>query len=106
MGEVLAVALDEVHLKRLQSCADSIQISKLEYSSVDDVIVVEPAPTPRVILISCISVSTKEEVAGQVQTLKQFFPDSFIIVLLEKKNINRRFGFCKEVGWEFRYFEF
>lgn len=101
MGEVLAVALDEVHLKRLQSCADSIQISKLEYSSVDDVIVVEPAPTPRVILISCISVSTKEEVAGQVQTLKQFFPDSFIIVLLEKKISIDDLDFVKKSGGNF-----
>ncbi|MBL7669554.1 MAG: hypothetical protein JNM39_03640 [Bdellovibrionaceae bacterium] len=97
----MTVALKEAHLKRLQLCADFAHITKLDYSSVDDVIVVEPAPTPKAILISVIGVSTKEEIAGQVQTLRQFFPNTFIIVLVEKKLSVDDSDFVKKSGGNF-----
>ncbi len=101
MIEVISIALDESHLKRLRTATEFIHVTSQEYICVDDVILTEMALTPKLILVSVMNVSTREEVAGQVQTIKQFFPDSFILVLAQKKMSAAEASFVKKSGGNF-----
>lgn len=101
MSEIISISVKDHFLNRLKEAVDFTQSPWVSYEALDDVIDVSGKLTPKLILISVVDIEAKEEVAGQVQTLRQFFADAFILVLAAKRMSLSDALFVKKSGGNF-----
>lgn len=101
MSEIISISVKDHFLKRLKEAMDFTQLPWASYETMDEVIDASGKLAPKLVLISVVDIETKEEVAGQVQTLRQFFTEAFILVLAAKKLSPSDALFVKKSGGNF-----
>lgn len=101
MSDLVSIALNESLLRRLKGAAEFAAVPWTDYPTLDEIVSLEEKLSPKMILLSVVDIAVKEEVSGQVQTLRQFFPESFIFVLAEKRMTPTEAAFVKKSGGNF-----
>lgn len=98
MSDLLVVGLDQECTNRVRVASIFAQIDIVSYKKADDLFDITDQINPRFMILSTLGVSTKESIAGEVQSIKQFYPKVFVMVVVEKKMTSADAAFLKKSG--------
>lgn len=98
MSSLLVVGFNSEQLARIKSASKFAEVEYFSYENADALFEVAEQVAPRFIILSTVGVKAKESIAGEVQSIKQFFPNIFVLVVAEKKITGADAAFLKKSG--------
>lgn len=98
MSSLLVVGFNPGLSERIRVAAAFAEVDYVSFSDADALFESADTIAPRFIIISTIGVNAKESIAGEVQSIKQFFPNVFVMVVAEKKITGADAKFLKKSG--------
>lgn len=98
MSDIISISKDKDFNARVQKATSFIQATLSFYPNADDLIDIADTLQPRFLIISAKDASSKEAVIGQVQALRQFFAEAFVLIIAEKKIPPSDASFIKKSG--------
>ncbi|MBC7464698.1 MAG: hypothetical protein H7256_01790 [Bdellovibrio sp.] len=105
MSDVLCIGFDEVGQKRVKTACDFLIVKEAFYKTSEEIFESETPMQPRCVVISAVGKEKKEDIAGEVQVVRQFFPETFIVLVVEKKIKLEDAKFLKKSGCNYVVFE-
>jgi hypothetical protein len=105
-NDLVCIGFEDDGMKRVQTAASFLEIQMSFYKNADAVFEKsDELQRTRLILVSVVKVAKKEDIAGEVQVLRQFFPDAFIAVVAAKKMQLEDARFVKKSGCNYLFLE-
>lgn len=98
MNDLLCIGFDEAGRARIKTACQFLFINDSYFKTADEVFDSTLAMQPRCVVISAIQTEKTEEIIGNVQVMRQFFPETFIILIVEKKIKTEDAKFIKKSG--------
>lgn len=105
MSEVICIGFDEKANARVRSATQFLDIPLEFVPSSADLFDRAEDLYPRFLLVSALQIEAIESISGEVQTLRQFFPETFILVVVQKKLSSADAAFIKKSGCNYVLFE-
>ena len=98
MSDLICIGFDEEGKKRVKTACDFLLIDQEFYKGSDVLFETEGLAQPRYVLISAINIEKKEDIVNKVQVIRQVFPETFIVLIAEKKIKPEDAKFVKKSG--------
>lgn len=85
MSDLICIRFDESCQKRIKTSAEFLEIQSSFHKTSGELYDSAESLQPKFMIISTLGFSKKEDIAGEIQVLRQFFPDAFLGAVAEKK---------------------
>lgn len=105
MSDLICIGFDESYQKRIKTSAEFLEIQSSFHKTSDELYETAGALQPKFMIISTLGFSKKEDIAGEIQVLRQFFPDTFLGAVAEKKLSVADAVFVKKSGCNYVFLE-
>lgn len=105
MSDVLCIGFDEPGQKRVKTACEFLLVKEAFFKTSEEIFESETPMQPRCVVISAVKATKKEDIAGEVQVVRQFFPETFIVLVVEKKIKLEDAKFIKKSGCNYVVFE-
>jgi len=98
VSDLICIGFDEEGKKRVKTACDFLLIDQEFYKGSDVLFETEGLAQPRCVLISAVNIEKKEDIVNKVQVIRQVFPETFIVLIAEKKIKPEDAKFVKKSG--------
>ncbi|MFZ3230783.1 MAG: hypothetical protein WA160_11305 [Pseudobdellovibrio sp.] len=105
MSDLICIGFDDDGQKRIRIATDFLDVKTTFFKNADDVFESDAQVQPRCVIISTVNVERKEDISGEVQVLRQFYPETFIAVVVAKKIKLEDAKFVKKSGCNYLFLE-
>lgn len=98
MSELIALGFSDTAVPRIEAAAKYLQLTHVFHKAADELYDVADEIPARMVMYSAVHISNHKDIAGEIQVIRQFFPEVFILVMVNKRIAPDEIDFVKKSG--------